>query len=172
MYLSIKVIILPHGKIWRVICPAIWQNITLLLLLQDTLCLMRNHTMTRLNNYWLYIFEKYTLCHTVFCHIINAFSRILKYVDIFSLLFKQLEVTNSIIYRMLSLPYDIAYKIFENHLIHVNVMHNFWRSEILYISSKICSFQVKTVYVFIIKYLLPLSTFKPITMSNGEIIYI
>ena len=61
---------------------------------------------TRLNNYRLYIFKNYILCHSVFCRIINAFPCVLKDVDIIFLIFNQLQLTNSVNFRMLSLPYD------------------------------------------------------------------
>ena len=86
-----------------------------------------------LNNYRLYIFKKYTLCHSVFCHIINAFPCILKDVDIIFLVFNQLELTNSVKFRMLE--NNIIFSISEN------VMHHFRKSNILFISLKICVFQ-------------------------------
>ena len=36
---------------------------------------------TRLDNYRVYIFKTYTLCHAGFCRLINAFSRVLKDFD-------------------------------------------------------------------------------------------
>ena len=35
MHLSIAIIILPYGKIWRVICPSIWLTLLFLILLQS-----------------------------------------------------------------------------------------------------------------------------------------
>ena len=60
---------------------------------------------TRLNNNRLYIFKTYILCHSVFCCIINAFPCVLKDADIIFLIFNQLELTNSVNFRMVSLPY-------------------------------------------------------------------
>ena len=61
---------------------------------------------TRLNNYRLYIFKKFTLSKSVFCRIINAFPFVLKDVDIIFLVVYQLELTNSVNFRILSLPYS------------------------------------------------------------------
>ena len=55
---------------------------------------------------WLYMFKKYTLSQSVFCRIINAFPRVLKDVDIIFLVLYQLELTNSVNFRILSLPYS------------------------------------------------------------------
>ena len=66
---------------------------------------------TRLNNCWLYIFKTYTLCHAVFCRIINAFPCVLKDVDIIFFVFNQLELTNSVNFRVLILPYDSLYNV-------------------------------------------------------------
>ena len=54
----------------------------------------------------------------------------------------------------------ISYKMYEKNLsssINVNVMHLFWKSEILAISLKICIFQCLTVYVLMMKNLVPVS---------------
>ena len=51
-------------------------------------------------------FKKYTLCQSVVCPIINAFSCVLKDVYIIFLVFNQLKLTNSVNFYMLSLPYD------------------------------------------------------------------
>ena len=43
--------------------------------------------------------------HAVLCRIINAFPHVLKMMILISKPFKQLELTNSIYFRMFSLPY-------------------------------------------------------------------
>ena len=60
---------------------------------------------TMLNTYRLYIFKTYTLWHSVFLRIINAFPCVLKDVDIIFVVLNALELTNSDNFRMLSLPY-------------------------------------------------------------------
>ena len=52
----------------------------------------------------------------------------------------------------------IAYKMYENNIIlsiSENVMHHFRKSKILFISLKFAFCSVQTVYVFTIKYLVP-----------------
>ena len=68
---------------------------------------MRNYTWNKVKQLPVVYFQKkYTLCHSVFCRIINAFPRVLKDVYIIFLVFNRLELTNSVNFRMLSLPYD------------------------------------------------------------------
>ena len=88
---------------------------------------MRNHTRNKAKQLPVVYFQKYTLCHLVFCRIINAFPCVLKDVDIIFLVFNQLELTNSVNIRVLLLPYD-SYKMYENNIIFSiseNVMHHF-----------------------------------------------
>ena len=64
---------------------------------------------------------------------------------LFSLVFKQLELTSSINFGILVclVCHMIAYKIFEKHSIssiHFNAMHLLWRSKIVSIALKICIF--------------------------------
>ena len=51
-------------------------------------------------------FQKYTLCRAVFCRIIIVFPCVLKDVDNVFFVFNQLELTISVNFRMLILPYD------------------------------------------------------------------
>ena len=62
---------------------------------------------TRLKQLSVVYLKKYTLCQSIFCRIINAFPCVLKDVDIIFLVCNQLELTNSVNIRLLSLPYDI-----------------------------------------------------------------
>ena len=66
---------------------------------------MGNHTWNKATQLPVVHFQ-YTLCQSVFCRIIHAFPCVLKDVDIIFLVFYQLELTNSVNFRMLSLSYD------------------------------------------------------------------
>ena len=113
MHLSITIaIILPHGKNWRVDCPSIWLTFTPFdFITKHTSYMEKGSTTTGC------IFsKKYALCHSVFCHIINAFPCVLKDVDIIFLVFNQLELTNLVNFCML-ICYMIAYKMYENDII-------------------------------------------------------
>ena len=58
----------------------------------------------------------------------------------------------------------IAYTMYENNiilLINANVMHHFRKSNILFISLNFAFSSVQTVYVFIIKYIVPVTYFPP-----------
>ena len=104
--------------------------------------------------------KKYTLCQSVFCRNINAFSCVLKDVDIIFLVFNQLELTKLSQFSYLKFVIMIACKIYENNIIFSiseNVMHHFRKSKILFISLKFSFSSVQTVYVFIIKYLVPVT---------------
>ena len=76
------------------------------------MCFMRNHAWNKAKNLPVVYLQKYTLCHTV-CAIINAFLPVLKDVDVIfsTVVFKQLELTNLINFRMLSLLYNSLYNV-------------------------------------------------------------
>ena len=79
---------------------------------------------------------------------------------IFFVFINQLELTNSVNFRMLILPC----KMYKNNIIfsiNENVMHHFRKSKILFISLKFAFSSVQTVYGFIIKYIVPLTYLPP-----------
>ena len=84
MHLGGGIIILPYGKNLKSYLLFGMTNVTS----TDFVAKRTNCTWwepihgTRLDNYRLYIFKKYTLWHAGFCRIINAFSSFLKGVDI------------------------------------------------------------------------------------------
>ena len=142
MSLRSAIIILPYRKIWIVIyLPFGMTNITS----TDFVTKHTNFTWwetvreTRLNSYRLYIFKKYTFCHAGFCRIINTFSRVLN-VNVIIFLLNNCNWQTISINFLCWVCHMISYNMYEKNLtssINVNVMHHFWKSEILSVSSKI-----------------------------------
>ena len=67
---------------------------------------MRNHTWNKAKQLPVVYFQKIYIVSFGFLPFINAFPCVLKDVDIIVLVFNQLELTNSVNFRMLNLLYD------------------------------------------------------------------